>query len=185
MEEPFRKWAVVSSIVKAGEKQDSRVTHTLMQKVVYLLQAALGVDTGYKFKLYYYGPYSDALWNDLRILSDLKALDIVADQNGYGYWISIANQKTVDLFSRETAEVPSNKVSDVMHLLGNESASFMELMATTHFVHSDLIKKNNRANETSVAESVTRLKPHFSTEQVVEALGILREKQWLVEPAVS
>ena len=62
MENQFPKWTILTLIVKDGMTHKVRVGHTLIQKVVYLLQNALDVDVGYNFKLYHYGPYSEELW---------------------------------------------------------------------------------------------------------------------------
>ena len=47
--------------IKEGVKCLGKVGHTLLQKLFYLLQYGEGVMLGYKYKLYYYGPYCQDL----------------------------------------------------------------------------------------------------------------------------
>ena len=179
MENQFPKWTILTLIVKDGMTHKVRVGHTLIQKVVYLLQNALDVDVGYNFKLYHYGPYSEELWGDLRILSDLGIVSIVTDPNGYGYRISIDDQEKAKLFQRFGSDSLNEKINEVMELLRNRDSRSLELLATTHFVYSDLVAKNRQATPSDVANYVTKLKPHFNSSQAEHALGTLQEQNWL------
>jgi uncharacterized protein YwgA len=57
----FFKWSVLILAVMEGERRETRIGHTLMQKLVYLLQSAVGIEVGYGYRLHHYGPYSEEL----------------------------------------------------------------------------------------------------------------------------
>ena len=111
MDDLFSRWALPILAVRAGADRGITVGHTLIQKVIYLLDAALGVKTGYSYRLYYYGPYSSDLWTDLRLLSDMNALEIGPSPNGYGYSISLAEPSTYKLVLKEAIRSGSGNLN--------------------------------------------------------------------------
>ena len=179
MDDLFSRWALPILAVRAGADRGITVGHTLIQKVIYLLDAALGVKTGYSYRLYYYGPYSSDLWTDLRLLSDMNALEIGPSPNGYGYSISLAEPSTYKLVLKEAIGAPTQQVDQIMEVLGGSDSKYLELIATTHFVASDLATRGPEEGDEAIAASVTRLKPHFSLQQAAQALDFLRKQRWI------
>lgn len=174
----FHKWSILIGTVRCASELGVQVGHTLVQKAVYLLQAAEHADVGYDFKLYHYGPYSEQLWNDLRLLSDVGALRIDADENGYGYWISLGSK--AEVIERESKQVPTEKIRKVTDALGGAKSWDLELVATTHFVFADLgQRKRTKPTDSEIADIVVQLKPHFGPADVYSALALLQERGWL------
>jgi len=57
---------------------------TRFQKLVYLLKEKYGIDFSYRFMPYYYGPYSDDLQSDVRMLSLLDLIKVETTSLGRG-----------------------------------------------------------------------------------------------------
>ena len=174
----FDRWAIIITTVLEGSERNIRVGHTLVQKTLYLLQAANDVDVGYNFKLYHYGPYSDELWGELRLLSDIDALKVTPDAGGYGYWISPGDEETYRMILGQSPNVESAKIGLMLDLIGHWDAKELELVATTHFMYSKVVQKTGIGDDELVKTHVTHLKPHFVKEQVDSALDFLREQGW-------
>lgn len=161
--------AVVAEVVRLGEQHIDRVGHTLIQKLVYLLQEGMGVRLGYRFKMYMHGPYSADLWGDLTQLRDYRALNIDADPSGYGYRITtgpvlgniVANQE------RTLAEVRPT-IERLLKVLGGSPVRRLEVLATAHFASANLKQFGKPTDAAAVAKSVCALKPHLTAEEVAE-----------------
>jgi hypothetical protein len=159
--------AVVAEIVRLGDKRIGRVGHTLVQKLAYLLQDALGVKLDYWFKMHLHGPYSADLWGDLTSLRDYDAISIDPDPTGYGYRIT-PGPALADVRGNHEAELRAvaPKIERLLKLLGHAPVRQLEILATAHFVNSSLKRRGKRADAESVTESVVALKPHLSSDEV-------------------
>ena len=178
MDDLIFRWATLIWTVREGVDRRIRVGHTLMQKLMYLLQAAAGVNIGYRFRLYYYGPYSEEVWNEIRMLADMDVLKVTDDPDGYGYWISLGAKGKYEIFLEAQGQLPKIQIKELIEELGSLDSRKLELIATTHFVCSDLVSRNGKAVDETVKASVTNLKPHFSALQVQSALEFLTQRGW-------
>jgi len=151
------------------EQSIGRVGHTLIQKLIYLLQEGMGVRLGYRFKMYMHGPYSADLWGDLTQLRDYRALNIDADPSGYGYRITtgpvlgnvVANQEQRLASVRPTIE-------RLLDVLGGAPVRRLEILATAHFASASLKRLGKAADARAVAKAVCALKPHLAEQEVVD-----------------
>ena len=166
------KLSVLYKIVEGGQETKGRVGHMVIQKLVYLLQQAKDIPMGYNFALHYYGPYSEELWSDLGTLEDFGCLDIATAPDGYGYIITTKRKPPWQ--ASKGVSKSRQSIGELWEFLKDKPSRDLELYATTHFVFSDLREKGRPADEESVAEKVTALKPHFRPEEVKQALGTLR-----------
>src|SRR6266511_361901 len=71
----LQRSAVIASLVRAFRAEDLFCGETHVQKSVFLLQGLLGVDLGFDFILYKYGPFSFELQNHL---TKMRADDMLA-----------------------------------------------------------------------------------------------------------
>lgn len=168
----FRRWATILRVVEETEKKESRVGHTFVQKLTYLIQELFGIPLGYVFYLYYYGPYSDEVWSDLTAMRDAGFLSIMADPDGYGYWIKITGKN--EWINEKVTDLPEDKIQKLVGLLKDQPVWILELIATTHFVYKDL-KKKNKFSTDALVDALCSLKPHFDKRQVESAFKIIRK----------
>lgn len=161
--------AVVAEVVRRGQERMDRVGHTLIQKLVYLLQAALGVKLGYAFKMHMHGPYSPDLWGDLTLLRDYDALKIDADPFGYGYRITVGPAlSSVCAYQEQRLDAVRPQIDKLLELLGGAPVRQLEILATAHLVSASLKRIGRPADPETVAKSVRALKPHLTANEVAD-----------------
>jgi len=163
--------------IKEGVESLGKVGHTLLQKLFYLLQHGEGVMLGYKYKLYYYGPYCQDLWSDLHILHSEDLINIEPSPDGFGYIIGLGNETgRINSLEKLVKDETREKAKKLLSLLGGEPVKSLESLATTHYVYSDL--RRNKSKDFSkklVVEKVLALKPHLNESDVQRAIQILEE----------
>src|SRR3972149_3832403 len=74
--EDLEKLAILAEVVDRLKERDSWVGRTHLQKAALFLQDLLDVPLDYKFVLYYYGPYSARLDDDIQMMRMLNIVDI-------------------------------------------------------------------------------------------------------------
>jgi len=173
MSQRLMRLAVLAHITRLGEEEGHGVGHTLIQKVIYLLQSALGIDLGYRYKIHYFGPYCQDVWADLTYLEDVGAVTIEANPSGFGY--SIAPGSRIDEVMRFADEDVCRVVGRLVRLLGHRPVRELECLATTHFVYSELAQEHNNVPQAEVIARVTALKPHLTEGEISNALADLRD----------
>jgi len=168
--------AALTYVVDQGEKRLGSAGHTLIQKLFYLLQEAKNFPLGYKFRLYYYGPYCAELWGDLNTLAELGYLNIQAKSNGFGYEINVtADGKELINSYHDFLANARDKIEDLLALLGREPVKRLEVLDTTFYVFNDWKKKGIQPEDGKVIASLQNLKPHLKEEEIKTALKDLRE----------
>lgn len=176
MESRLEKLASLVYTVQEGEKRLDKVGHTLLQKLFYLLQHGEGAELGYKYKLYYYGPYCQDLWADLHVLDGQGAITVEATPGGFGYRIGVgANAEAVDYLQQFVDATTREKVGKLLDLLGEEPVKSLESLATTHYVYVDLRRRVRDCEKEMVVQKVRDLKPHLKASEISRAIETLEE----------
>lgn len=65
LETPYYRFALIAKLAQMCIAGNRMLGRTALQKYVYLLQELFGVDCGYDFQLYTYGPFCSELLSDL------------------------------------------------------------------------------------------------------------------------
>jgi uncharacterized protein YwgA len=129
----------------------------IMQKAIYLAQAA-GVNLGYYYHWYLYGPYSPSLTRDEYAI----AMDISADMDESKGWklddISLKRLKRI----RDILAEPQR----------DKLAEKLELLASVHFLVDR--KQVSKVDTSQITATLKRFNKNFSEEDVKEALGELK-----------
>jgi len=129
----------------------------IMQKSVYLAQAA-GVNLGYYYHWYLYGPYSPSLTRDEYAI----AMDISADMDESKGW------KLDDSSSQRLKKIQSIFAEPDRNTLAKK----LELLASVHFLIER--KQVSKVDTSRIITTLERFnKDYFSEEDVKEALGEL------------
>ncbi|MCL4424003.1 MAG: hypothetical protein M1299_07615 [Firmicutes bacterium] len=171
----MQRYSALLYTVQAGQGKFGRVGHTLIQKLFYLLIYGKNVPLGYKFKLYYYGPYCAEIWGDLNTIKDYGLISIQPKPDGFGYDIAPGNKTWPSL--KEFASAIAPKIDELLDLLGGQHVRMLEVLATTHYVYTDWKKRDFEPSPDSVAESVVALKPHLTVEEAKQALALLKREK--------
>lgn len=173
MESTVERLASLIYTIREGEGLLKSVGHTLLQKMFYLLQYGKGVNLGYKYKLYYYGPYCQEVWSDLHLLDSEGIINIEAYPSGFGYNIKTLNSEKVTELMKYVNEDVKQKVAKLLDILGGEPVKTLETLATTHYVYSDIQKRKGHVEDNILIEKVCALKPHLSSNDIIKAKEVL------------
>ena len=165
-----RRLAFVQVIVD----RQSDVGKTKIQKISYFLQEAVGVPLNYRFRMHYFGPYSDELDNALSLSRALGYVKIDPDPNGFGYHVTPGEVKDTRWFDAEydisdDTGVPVETVQEIIDILGKLKVHELELYASIHFIGNS---KGGMSKEETLA-TVRKVKPGFSTSHVEKAYQAL------------
>jgi len=137
-------------------KIDGFQDRLIMQKSVYLAQAA-GVNLGYYYHWYLYGPYSPSLTRDEYAI----AMDISADMDeSKGWKLDDKSLQRLENIQSIFAEPDRDKL-----------AKKLELLASVHFL---IDRRQVSGVDTSrITATLERFNKDFSKEEVEKALGEL------------
>lgn len=152
---------------------------TALQKFVYFLQEVHGVECGYDFVLYNYGPYSALLQADLDAARALDFVNIQYDPDIWGYQITLGTA-TPDL--EHTAET-RDAVDRVLSDYPSYTAKSLELRATTVYAEREMRSDADDVDDSEIINVVHELKPHFNKRQIRTTLEELRSKGYVSEKA--
>lgn len=164
--------ALIRHIVNLAQDFDRVPGKTSIQKIVYFLQEGLGKPLGYRFKMHYYGPYSESVDNDLSLADAMGCVEISLAQDGFGYSIR-PGEFTVDDAEHS---MPLEGIDGTIRDLAALPLLQLELLATVHFI------QNIRPHwdRSKVVETVGNVKPKFSQQKIEDAYRDI-ERRGLIE----
>ncbi|MCI8946228.1 MAG: hypothetical protein HFI91_04100 [Lachnospiraceae bacterium] len=135
-----------------------------VQKMIYLIEEK-GIDIGFPYKIYIYGPYSADL--DYKIC-ELKAegcLDI--QQSNRGHMLKCITQPGSSLIS--------DRMNEIISIFGKKNARTLELIATTLYAER-YVEHKNREN---IIKAVKKIKGEkFPEEKITDAICLLEESNY-------
>jgi uncharacterized protein YwgA len=172
--------AVLARMVKLAPGQS--LGRTQVMKLFYFLQELKGVNLGYDFRLFNYGPF------DSEVLSDLSSAcgqgtvveKTVYYPRGYGYDISPGPQADHLCTSLEKSDPNlASMVDQVIGDFGLFGAAELELRSTILFVDRELSQGGNTATSQELTSRVQKIKPHFNAEVILDRVREMKDKGWL------
>ena len=170
-----RRLALIQRVVERLVEQRKDVGKTKVQKISYFLQEAVGVPLKYRFRMHYFGPYSDDLDNALSLSRALGYVKIAPDPNGFGYRVTpgeITKDRWFEKYNvaRDTG-VDVKTVEQVIDILGELRVHELELYASIHFIGNS---KSGGSKEETLA-TVGKVKPGFKAGQIEQAYQKLQD----------
>ena len=175
---PWERYGLVAAVVRELSPKSPQLGKTVLQKIVYLLQALAGVQSEYRFRFYTYGPFSVELLQDLDLVEGLGGVKIhrvVSEPGGFriepGENADGLIRKANSLLEEQGAEAISRIVADFGHLPARD----LELRATVVYVVRDLERRGKTVENGRVKELVENLKPRFHRHEVENAILELRK----------
>jgi uncharacterized protein YwgA len=155
-------------------------------KLFYFLQELKGVQLGYDFRLFTYGPFDSEVLSDLATSCNLGTVieRTVIYPRGYGYEITPSAQAEQLSEELETeSDALSSQVDEVVSEFGSFSASELELRSTILFVDREMATDNQNLTSNEIADRVRQIKPHFSHETISDRIMIMKNQNHLASLA--
>lgn len=150
------------------------------QKLVYLC-GALGVPLRYRFRLYFYGPFSAELADTLDLFQARGFLAVVEGGGLYKVYKLGEAGRNYLLAHQEEIIPHEGVVQRVQALFGGFTPAQLELFSTVHFVAEGCAKYEGIERDEEVVRRITGIKgDKFTEEEATAALQSLR--QWGLLP---
>jgi hypothetical protein len=164
----LQKAAVLTKLVQELRERESWTGETHIQKAGYLLQEFLDVPLGFEFVLYWHGPFSFDLREELSSLWANEFVKVEPQRPPYGPRYSTTEQaEYIQRLYPKTLAKYDPSVVFVANTLQNKGVAELERLATACYV----TRKMPYADEHDRAEELSRLKPHVSPENAIGAVG--------------
>ncbi|MFH1137447.1 MAG: hypothetical protein V1816_15370 [Pseudomonadota bacterium] len=174
----------IGSLLYIMENSKSKtVGRTAAMKYQYLLQTVKKVHLGYDFRLYYYGPFSQEVLNDIDYAESLGVLktEVVYYASGYGYKISPG--AAAQGFMEKASEVIAPDKDKLDWLVGEfegKSAAELELIGTAVYIDRNAGKAEQIISINDICSSIKRIKPRFDLDAIRKTVSELLEKKVFV-----
>ena len=156
------------------------IGRTALVKLLYFLKELKGIDVGYDFQLFVYGPFDSDVLDDLCYAESLGAVtsEIEYHQFGYGYKINKGDDGDA-IKERAASFLAENNeaVTWVTSEFGGLSASDLELLSTIVFVGREAKSKNSTLNKDDFIERVRNIKPRFQAEYIGSKISELKQRE--------
>lgn len=163
--------AFIIALLEKMEQEGSWCGETHIQKTMFALDKLLNVSTGFEFILYRHGPYSFDLHEELLGMTASGAL-AVESKVPYGPSIRpTENGKKLLLRFPHTIKRVQKHLEFVAKNFSTERVSALEKDATALYVTIE----NGAMDNQERAREVTRLKPHISLANSLEAVEKIEE----------
>lgn len=144
-----------------------------LQKLVHLIEELGGVDAGYRFSFYTYGPYSSDLTGDIDAVAGFNGIDVAYDAEENTYRITAGKKKDWVLdggkvfLDRHAAELDR-----VIEKFGGRLAKDLELVSTIVYLRRHVPESFD--NEAALVTHVRALKPKYTDDQMRKAFREVR-----------
>lgn len=169
------QYALVAFLIEQAAQAHQQLGKKALQKKVHLIQELGGVDTGYRFSFYTYGPYSTGLSGDL---------DVIANSGGARiHYISWDNHYLIDPGEnaermiergRDFLEQYQAAINKVLAAFGSRSAKGLELVSTIAYLRRHAPYEDFEDNR-KLVKHVMALKPKYSATEVEHAIAEVRD----------
>lgn len=177
---PWDRYALITTIARQFESTGRSLGKTALQKLVFFLQELHGVDVGYEFALYTYGPFCSDLMHDLDITSamDGVAISYNPDLNEYNI---VPNGNCEAILQRASGFVENNlgAIDNVIAEFGTYTARELELRATIVHAERDAHRREQAITEATLVADVHEIKPHSPVATIQRAVHELRDKSYI------
>ena len=180
---PWNRYALIVELADRLKHRCPQFGKTALQKMVYLLQEVYGVNCGYRFDLYTYGPFSSELLQDLDLVEGMEGVNVVPVISGMGGYQIIPGARSQILKKKAEEFLVSEKVSNALDKLVDEFGGYwakdLELRSTILYVAKDLRRSRGSVSQTKLARTVKEIKPKLSEAEIQQAINEMLEKGYI------
>ena len=178
MNRPLFSYGLLAQIVRLCATRHFELGRTKVQKLVFLLNELGGIDTGYSFRFYTYGPYSSGLAGDIDYLDRIGVLSVKEIDESERYEISPGIQaEKVQKMSAEPLEEIEEKIERIISEFGSMSARDLELTATLIYVSK--YDPDFSGSATQLVAKARELKPKFLDQDIENKVERLAKRNFL------
>jgi len=170
----YKRVAVITEIARRAPG----IGRTALMKYLYLLQAVQGIELGYRFELYSYGPFDSAVLSDISTaVSWGGAKQTVCNYpSGVGYELSEGeNADAVLGTSIGFLEEADSAIGWVIEHFKGLGAGDMELIATMVYVDQEASSAKQSLSAEQLIKRALEIKPRYSEDQAKSKLAKLIE----------
>ena len=153
--------AVIRRIAELAPKSGK----TSIQKIMYFIQMWLGVSLGYRFRIHYYGPYSEKLDSNLSLANAMGIVGVKPASNGFGFNVSPGTQS----IGNQRLNVEWSEIEQLIHELSSLPIWKLELLATIDFIG----RTHPGWSKDEVVAMVRRVKPKFTMRNIEDSYSEL------------
>lgn len=166
----------------AGRSPQGHIGRTAVVKFLYFLQALRDVPLGYRFTLHSYGPFDSDVLADLATAEALGLVEstVVQFPGGYGY--EIRPGRHTEWLQKRSAQFLKRyepEVNWVIQEFGKLGSGDLELVSTIVYVDQEAASNDEELSLEKIAEIVKGIKPHFSSDKIMEFAVWLEGKDLL------
>lgn len=181
---PWKKYGIIAELAEKLKDNPIKLGRTALQKIVYLLQEVYGVDCGYEFEFYTYGPFCSEILNDLDTVASIRAVEVStikysSGTQGYNITPSEKSQALRNK-SKDFLEANQKNIIRLIDDFGNSKAEDLELYSTIVWVDRDLKSSKLKVDSGIVASLVKELKPKFTEDVILKAIKYMTEKKFVL-----
>ncbi|MDD4951985.1 MAG: hypothetical protein PHV85_05505 [Desulfovibrionaceae bacterium] len=180
LELPWQRYALIAELARRLDGVSPQFGKTALQKLVYFLQTIYGVDCGYSYEFYSYGPFTSQLLNDLDLVAHFGGVSVEPGNSMMGgYHIK---PKDVDSIIERATEFLSEQqnrkaLDSLVETYGRMTAKNLELRATIVYIERDMQRKKIGAKRGEICRLVSEIKPKFSTWEIEQAVDELNKRK--------
>lgn len=172
---PWKRYALIVALAKAFQRTGVPLGKTALQKLVYFLESVFGVDAGYEFSLYTYGPFCVELLHDLDVAEAIGGVRVDYDATLNWYQISPGPRADwIEDRGREFLDNVASAIDEVVSDYGRSTAKELELHATVVFSHRQAQSSGSMPQDEELVDEVHEIKPHFDRHEIFRAVRQLR-----------
>ncbi len=160
-------------------KQSDTLGRTALMKLIYFLQELKGINLGYQFRIYTYGPFDSSVLDDLSYAESLKIVEseIESFPNGYSYKYKVKNSnENIIPGIQDYLEENRESIEWVSNEFGNNYASELELLSTIVYVDKLYNQKEEQVSIEEIRETVKKIKSHFTDDHILNSIKDLKTK---------
>ncbi len=165
------QYALVALLIDETAQARQPLGKKALQKKVHLIQELGGVNTGYRFSFYTYGPFSVNLAGDLDVIANSGGAKISYNSSDNHYQIA-PGEHTERMIDRGRGFIEKNRsvIERVLKTFGGRSAKGLELVSTVAYLRRHTPQEEFEDNS-KLAEHVRSLKPKYSEFEVEKAIS--------------
>lgn len=164
------QYALIAFIAKELGGADRRLGKKALQKNIHLIQELGGVDAGYRFSFYTYGPYSSELAGDLDVVAALEGVKVSYNSADSYYLIepSVKADRMIEK-GRPFIETHRNAIDSVLRAFGSRKAKELELVSTIAYLRRHA-PGGEFDDDAKLVARVKALKPKYNDREIAKAV---------------
>ena len=172
------RYALIVELAQRLHDRHPQFGKTALQKLIYLLQEVYGVDCGYDFSLYTYGPFTSQVLQDLDLVESFGGVKVNPVRKGLdGYRIEpFDNDDRVQDQAREFLNGISEDIETLVAEYGGYSAKQLEMRATTIYVEREMKRDGKPVSLDDLVRLVHDIKPYFPGDEIKSVVEELLAK---------